>query len=103
MITSYPLNNMTIFDKISMRIIKEQELIIGPVAWEQARKVTGLNVIDPKKGEVTVSGTDPKTIIDMLVAQYERIFGKASHAVCHDAVQDIIAEMKPDEVPMSLK
>ena len=30
---------MTIFAQISLRIIKEQELIIGPLAWDEAKKV----------------------------------------------------------------
>ena len=39
-------NTMTIFDQISVRIIKEQSLIIGPLAWDEARKVSGLSVVD---------------------------------------------------------
>jgi len=42
-------------------------------------------------------------VVDKLVAQYERLFGKASHEVCKDAVQDIIAEMEPEQIPNSLK
>ena len=87
--------------QIPIRIIKEQELVIGPLAWDEARKVAGLNV-DQSNSSVSFAG-DGKEIINRLVAQYERIFGKASHAVCHDAVQDIIAEMRPEEIPDSLK
>ncbi len=29
---------MTIFDQISIQIIREQELIIGPLAWDEACK-----------------------------------------------------------------
>ena len=89
------------FPQIAIRIIKEQELVIGPLAWDEARKVTGLSV-DQSRNSVSMSG-DEKDVIDHLVAQYERIFGKASHAVCHDAVKDLIAEMSPEEVPESLK
>ncbi len=90
--------------KIVLRIIKEQSLIIGPLAWDEARKVQGLKVNDHIEAEISVEGGgDPKEIINQLVAQYKKIFGKASHAVCHDAVQDIIAEMPPEEVPSSLK
>jgi len=89
------------FPQIAKRIIQEQELVIGPLAWEEAGKVAGLNV-DQFHKSVSVSG-DAKDVIDHLVAQYERIFGKASHAVCHDAVKDLIAEMSPEEVPSSLK
>ena len=87
--------------KIPIRIIKEQELVIGPLAWDEARKVQGL-MVDQGHNLASFTG-DGKDVINRLVAQYERIFGKASHAVCHDAVQDIIATMKPEEVPESLK
>ena len=87
--------------QIPIRIIKEQELIMGPLAWDEAKKVVGLE-IDQSHSFVSFSG-DAKDIINRLVAQYEKIFGKASHIVCHDAVQDIIVTMSPDEIPSSLK
>src|SRR3989344_5530603 len=89
--------------KIALRIIQEQALVIGPLAWEEAKKVSGIQVLDSQKGEVNLQDGDPKNTIDKLVAQYERIFGRASHAVCHDAVQDLLTEMTPEEVPSSLK
>jgi hypothetical protein len=87
--------------KIPIRIIKEQELVIGPLAWDEARKVSGLT-IDQEHNSVSFTG-DSKDIINRLVAQYEKIFGKASHAVCKEAVQDIIAEIPPEQIPESLK
>jgi hypothetical protein len=95
---------MTIFQQITIRIIKEQELIIGPVAWSEARKVAGLIIVDQKKYEVNLedSGREPG-IIDQLVARYERLFGRASHEVCREAVSGIIVDLKPEEVPVSLR
>lgn len=87
--------------KIPIQIIKEQELVIGPLAWDEARKVGGL-MVDQSHESVTFSG-DGKDVINRLVAQYERIFGKASHEVCREAVQDIIALMPLEEIPSSLK
>ena len=92
---------MTSFSQIPIRIIKEQELIIGPVAWDEARKVSGLT-IDQSHAVVSFAG-DEKDVINRLVAQYERLFGRASHEVCKEAVQDLIAEMPPEEIPSSLK
>lgn len=92
---------MTSFSQIPLRIIKEQELIIGPIAWDEARKVAGLS-IEASHGSVSFAG-DEKDIINRLVAQYERLFGKASHEVCKEAVQDLIAEMTEEEIPSSLK
>ncbi len=77
--------------------------MIGPLAWEEARKVQGLQIIDLKNGEVSLQNGDPKNIVDSLVAQYERLFGRASHEVCRDAVRDIVANMTPEEVPSSLR
>jgi translation initiation factor 2 alpha subunit (eIF-2alpha) len=88
--------------QIALRIIKAQEMIIGPLAWDEAKKVSGFLVIDQKKEEVSFNG-DAKEILNKLVVQYEHLFGRASDEVCKEAVQDLIAEMKPDEVPESLK
>ena len=97
------MNTLNYFPQIAIRIIKEQELIIGPLAWHEARKIEGILIIDEKKGEINLKDEDPKNTINKLVAQYERLFGRASHEVCREAVQDLIAEMSPDEVPESLK
>ena len=93
---------LSIFDQISIRIIKEQELVIGPVAWDEAKKVSGFHVVDKDKGEVTFDG-DPKEVLNRLVAQYSRLFGQVSKEVCKEAVQDLIAELPQTDVPDSLK
>lgn len=90
------------FPQIAIRIIREQELIIGPLAWDEAGKVRGLT-IDQSHKSVSLVGDNMKDTINHLVSQYERIFGRASHAVCHDAVQDLVADMPPEEIPSSLK
>ncbi|MDO8483178.1 MAG: hypothetical protein Q7S86_05180 [bacterium] len=94
---------VSIFVQITYRIIHEQELIIGPLAWDEARKVQGVQVVDQKKGEVNLINGDPKLVVDKLVAQYERLFGKASQEVCREAVADLIAELPPTDVPTSLQ
>jgi len=96
------LTTTNLFAQISIRIIRQQETIIGPVAWTEAGKVQGFHVIDQKAGEVTFDG-DAKEILNRLVAQYEKLFGKLSHEVCREAVQDLLAEMPAEEVPSSLK
>ncbi|HSE57054.1 MAG TPA: hypothetical protein VLB02_03145 [Candidatus Paceibacterota bacterium] len=92
---------MTIFDQISIRIIKEQELIIGPVAWFEAQKVPGV-IANSKEGKISLRG-DGKETIDKLVAQYERLFGRASHEVCKEATKDLIATLPLDQIPSSLR
>ena len=89
------------FNQISLRIIQEQEAIIGPLAWIEAAKVEGLLVVQEKQ-EVLIKG-DPKAVIDRLVARFVQLFGKLSKEVCREAVGDLIAEIPPSEVPESLK
>ena len=93
---------MTPFNQIAYKIIKEQELIIGPVAWSEAKKVEGIRIIDQKTGEMQLAG-GPKQVIDRLVAQYERLFGRASHEVSREAASALIASLSVDEIPLSLK
>ncbi|MFH1608983.1 MAG: hypothetical protein ABH951_03155 [Patescibacteria group bacterium] len=96
------MDTILIFPKIALRIIREQEIIIGPLAWDEAKKVSGLNIVDSDKGEVSFDG-DQKEVLNRLVAQYERLFGKISHEVCREAVHDLILELSPEDVPSSLK
>lgn len=100
--TSTLTTTMTIFNQISLRIIKEQELVIGPVAWDEAQKVQGFKVLDQSKDEVAIEG-DPAEVLNKLVAQYSRLFGQVSKEVCKQAVQDLIAELPQDQVPDSLQ
>jgi len=86
---------------MAVKIIEEQELVIGPLAWSEAEKVQGL-VVDRAHNEVTIQNGDPKAVVDRLVAQYERLFGRASHEVCRGAVKTIIAGLAPADIPVSL-
>ncbi len=94
---------MDILSQIASRIIREQELIIGPLAWSEAGKVRDVRIVDQKTGEVAIeSAGDHKLVIDALVAQYERLFGRASREVCKEAAAPLTADLKPEEVPVSL-
>ena len=94
---------MTVLDQIALNIIKEQELIIGPFAWQEAKKVSGVHISDVGSGTVTVENGDPKQVIDKLVAQYDRLFGRASREVCREAAAPFLANLVPTEIPLSLK
>lgn len=87
---------------VAIRIIKEQERVIGPLAWSEAMKVRGLR-IDRSQGQVDFADADQKQAIDRLVSQYARLFGRASEDVCRAAVAGIIAEFAPADVPTSLR
>jgi len=94
---------MSTLNHIAERIIKEQEFIIGPLAWSEAKKVSGLQIDVANKAVVIASGSDEKVVVDALVAQYERLFGRASHEACRDAVASLIAGMPASDVPSSLR
>lgn len=91
---------MDIFAQLVEKIIKEQETIIGPVALEQARKVSGL-IINWEKHEVKLEG-DKKEIVEKLVEQYEYLFGQASVEVCKDAVKNLLTKIPQDQRPQLL-
>ena len=73
------------------------------LAWSEAGKVQGLKVIDERNGQVVFNNGDQKEVINRLVSQYERIFGRASHEVCKEAAVSLVADLPPAEVPSSLK
>ncbi len=90
---------MNSYEEAVDKIIQEQQLIIGPLAFSQASKVNGIT-IDGEKVTLTGNG---KEILNNLVNRYSEFFGQASIEVCKDAVRDITAKMKPEEIPDSLK
>lgn len=93
---------MSILDKIAEKIIEEQELVIGPLAWTEASNVHGLQIDSKSHETVLTVGIDQKETINRLVAQYERLFGRASQEVCRDAVAVMLASLAPSEIPSSL-
>jgi hypothetical protein len=94
---------MSTFDQIATKIIKEQELVIGPLAWQQASKVSGLHVVDQKSGQVTIDSSNAQTIVDNLVRQYSSLFGRAALEASKEAVGSILADLSPAEIPSSLR
>jgi hypothetical protein len=92
---------MSSFDQIAYKIIKEQERVIGPLAWVEASKVVGITVNQARQ-EASIAGGDPKGSVDKLVGQYERLFGRASREVCRDAVVGMLADLPASEIPSSL-
>lgn len=94
---------MNTLSRIAVQIIREQEFIIGPLAWNEARKVSGLKIIDQRSGEISFNNGDPKQVIDKLVAQYDRLFGRASREVSREAAAPFLVNLTQTEIPLSLK
>lgn len=94
---------MNAFAQVASRIIVEQSLVIGPLAWLEARKVPGLRIIDQKQGEVGIENGDAKGVIDTLVGQYDRLFGRSSHEVSREAALPLLKSLSISDIPSSLK
>lgn len=96
------LNLNELFNKIIVEIIYRQERVAGQIAWETAAKVSGLRVLDQKKGTITLN-EDPKKVIDSLITNYKSIFGELAVSVSKEAVRHLVAELPNNEIPVSLK
>lgn len=82
------------------KIIKEQQAIIGPVALDQAKKVTGWAITSAD--DIKVTG-DKKESLERLVKQFEKLFGQASVQVCKDAFSSFSAKIPASDIPDILK
>ena len=82
------------------RIIKEQQSIIGPVAIDQANKVTGLQV--GGADDVKITG-NKKEVLNNLVNQYAKLFGRASVEVCKEAFSPYSDKIPSSDIPDILK
>lgn len=81
-----PLECEDIFAQLALKIIKEEEKLIGPKAWELAMNVPGLFV--DSNHILKVEGNKNETI-NQLIAQFEQIFGNASRELARDAIKNL--------------
>jgi predicted homoserine dehydrogenase-like protein len=86
--------------QLAGKIIKEQEAIIGPIALEQAKKVSGLEIVS--EGDIKISG-NAKEVLDSLVSRYAKLFGQASIEVCKEAVRSTKTVISKDDLPAILQ
>ena len=89
------------FNQMVIKIISEQENIIGPLAVEQAEKVEGLK-INWKEKQISING-DEKIIVNSLVKQYEKIFGQASIEICKEVASSFLDKLTKNEIPAILQ
>ncbi len=85
---------------IASRIIKQQEAVIGPVALDQAKKVGGLSIDSLDNVNILGNG---KVVLEKLVKQYEKLFGRASIEVCKDAVREVQNTVSKADLPEILQ
>lgn len=86
--------------QLASKIIHEQELVIGPLAYTQARKVAGLQV--DEQGNITLSGNG-NVVVTGLVGKFQELFGDASVEVCKDAAREIKPQIPTEELPEILR
>ena len=91
---------MEIYDQVVSQIIKSQQTVIGSIAFDQAKKVAGIDIIAEDKIKLVGDG---KKIVEQLVEQYSNIFGRASVEVCKDAVREIHPPVPAEYLPQILK
>lgn len=95
---------MSIYDQIAAKIIKEQELLMGPIAWYEASKVVGLTIVDKKAGIVSINNKeDGSVVVNNLVDRFGNLFGRAGREMCKEAVSALVADLKPSQIPLKLK
>lgn len=82
------------------QIIKEQQAIIGPIALDQAKKVSGLQITG--FDDVKIVG-NKKEVLSGLVNQYAKLFGRASIEVCKEAFEPFSDKIPSQDVPDILK
>jgi hypothetical protein len=76
------------YKEVIIEIIKEQSLIVGPIALELAKNVETLKIeeeVDHTILTVEHVDLDPEgfnQIIDSLINEYKKLFGKTSELVC---------------------
>lgn len=93
--------NQATLSQIIKSIVSHQTQIIGPLAQQQANKVSGLT-ISSDLNSITISGNS-KTILGDLVHHYEQIFGQASVEACKDAVRETQLSLPKDDLPAILQ
>lgn len=92
---------MDIFSQLAARIIEHQELIIGPVAIQQAEQVDGLK-LDWSKHEANVSGNQP-AVLDNLVGQFQTLFGQSAVEASKEASAQLVPQLPKDKLPKFLR
>jgi hypothetical protein len=94
-----------VYNRIAESIVKEQELLMGPVAWYEAEKVPGLQVVkkDEEESVTIASDVDGMVALDNLVDAYRKLFGPAAVEVSRDAASVYIADIDQTQIPSSLR
>lgn len=83
-------------------IITHQTAIIGPLAFEQAKRVEGI-VVSGTQIDLQIQEDKIQDMITQLVGKYEELFGKASVEACKDAVREMSEDINKKDLPTILQ
>ena len=89
-----------VYSTIATHIVREQLVVIGPLAVDQAKRVTGITVDASNKVHIKDNG---KEVVTRLVKQFEKLFGAASVEVCKEAVKEAPVTISDKDLPDILK
>ena len=89
----------SVYGQLITHIVKHQESIIGPMAWNEAEEVPGIAL----KDKTVVLTGNGKKILELLINQYKNLFGQASVEACKDAVKEAGVTISDKDLPDILK
>jgi len=92
-----PLNIST---AILNAIITAQAKIVGPLAWEQASLILGIQIL-PNHSAVLQG--KPQRVLKELVSHYEKLFGRGAREVCREAAQPFVTDETKEFLPSILR
>lgn len=99
--TTETLSPSEVYATICSQIIKDQGQIIGPLSYEQASNVPGLQV-DPNSYNCVITG-DGKEVLGALVEKYREFFGNAAVEVCREAASRLMSSLPNEQIPDLLR
>lgn len=96
------LNRDTLIDVVQT-IIAKQATIIGPLAFEQAKKVDGLHIDDRGRLDIDLTLMNGQELLTRLVSKFSELFGYTSIEVCKDAVKESSHQVSENDLPPILQ
>ena len=94
------MTDTAVYSALATSILKGQLMVIGPLAVDQAKMVTGITVDSSNTIRITANG---KETLTNLVKQFEKLFGKASIEVCKEAIKESQVSVADRDLPDILK
>jgi hypothetical protein len=86
----------TLYSTIATHILRGQFSVVGPLAVDQAKLVSGIAIDTANNVKITGNG---KEVLANLVKQFETLFGNASVEVCKDAIKESSTAISPKDLP----